>query len=262
VPFTLSHIAAALPGYRALSRLHLFTPAVIGTMVPDFHVLLPNAPDRLQTHSYWPGLLSFSLPVGLTCYALTLWLIKPAILEVVPDGPYARLHEAEDSGVPHGPSRWILAALAILAGAVTHLIWDGFTHESAPGVRMFPVLDDFGPHINGHSLQLYRWLQYGSSVLGLSAVLICLGIWLWYATPPRRHIPRRLGAVERRCWLSFYVLIPLIAAGLELWKVQFSARALATLGNKLELIAVAGMRASVLTLLLLSLIMRARLMAR
>ena len=258
MPFTLSHIAAALPVHRPLSRLRLFTPAVIGTMVPDFHLLLPDAPDRLQTHSYWPGLLSFSLPTGLICLALTLLLIKPALLEVVPDGPYVRLQESQRQPVIAGPLRWLLVIAALLGGAVSHLVWDGFTHESAAGVRMFPVLDSYAPEVNGHSLQLYRWLQYGSSAGGLLLLLVGIAIWLWHARTPFERPQRTLSALERGGWLALYLLLPLLAIGLTFWWVHLSPHALPALGSKLELIGVAGMRASAFTLVAVSLLVRAR----
>ncbi len=261
MPFTLSHIAAALPVHRPLSRLHLFTPAVIGTMVPDFHLLLPDAPDRLLTHSYWPGLPFFSLPVGLICFVLTLLLIKPALLEVVPDGPYQRLQQAERQPAMTGPLRWLLVVAAILAGAVSHLVWDGFTHENAAGVRMFPVLDSYAPEVNGHSLQLYRWLQYGSSAGGLMLLLVGIGIWLWHARTPSVRPARVLPAIERGCWLALYVLLPMLAIGLTFWRVHVSPHAFPTLGSKLELIGVAGMRATAFTLLAVSLLVRARVAA-
>jgi hypothetical protein len=50
MPFTISHIAAVLPAYRPLVRARLFTAAVIGSMVPDFGILLPGGLSRLQTH--------------------------------------------------------------------------------------------------------------------------------------------------------------------------------------------------------------------
>ena len=142
---------------------------------------------------------------------------------------------------------------------MTHLIWDGFTHERAAGVRMFPILADFGPAIDGHSLQLYRWLQYGSSVLGLGVVLIALGIWLRHATPPPMRPTRRLAALERGFWLRFYVLMPLIAMSPQFWNVHSLFQAP---GAKLTLIAETGMRASALTLVLLSLTIRVRLAAK
>jgi len=59
-------------------------------------------------------------------------------------------------------------------GAVTHLVWDGFTHEGARGIRMMPELDDWKFELHGHHLIGARLLQDGSSLLGLAIVLILL----------------------------------------------------------------------------------------
>jgi len=234
MPFTVSHIAAVLPAHRALARARVFSAAVIGSMAPDFGMLLPGSLARWQTHS-WPGLFTFCLPVGLVAYALTLLLIKPAVLEIAPDRAYARLCAA-DAAAPRRPlwRSWSYAALAIFLGAVTHLVWDAFTHEDARGVRMFPVLGELGPELEGHSLHLYRWLQYGSSILGLLAVAVAVFAWLHHA--PRAHPARRLGDIERRCWSGLYLLLPALGAALAAWHVRSPiwarwrpARALASL---------------------------------
>jgi hypothetical protein len=106
MPFTVSHIAAVLPGYRPLARAHVFTAAVIGSMVPDFGLLLPGYVPRWQTHSL-PGLITFCLPVGLLAYWLTLLLLRPAILEVLPDGAYLRLKCRTCAGVHPVGRAWL-----------------------------------------------------------------------------------------------------------------------------------------------------------
>src|SRR5665213_3023818 len=200
MPFTVSHVAAVLPAYRPLSRAHLFSAAVIGSMVPDFGMLLPVTFARWQTHSF-RALFSFCLPVGLVAYCLTQWLIKPAVLEVLPHGPYARLRAEHPSVALRSLRAWLPVVLVLLAGAVTHLVWDGFTHENAHGVRLFPQLLNYGPEMEGHSLQLYRWLQYGSSVVGLLIVAAALAQWLRHAPAPVPPPPRRLARRERGYWL-------------------------------------------------------------
>src|SRR5579862_7336781 len=122
MPFTVSHVAAVVPAYRPLTRAGVFSAAIIGAMVPDFGMLLPGSFARWQTHSLL-ALFLFCLPVGLFTYALTQTLIKPAVSEVLPDRIYARLR-AEHPAVPlRRVSTWLYAALAVLFGALTHLIW-------------------------------------------------------------------------------------------------------------------------------------------
>jgi hypothetical protein len=258
MPFTVSHVAAVLPGYRALSRAQIFSAAVIGSMVPDFGMLAPGFVARLQTHSL-PGLFSFCLPVGLAAYWLTLVLIKPAVVEIVPDGAYMRLRAADSAAPPRTLRTWLYAALAIQLGAITHLIWDGFTHENARGVRMFPVLDEYGPELDGHTLTLYHLMQYGSSVVGLMIVIGALVLWLRHAPAPPQRPRRRLRRGERFCWAGLYIALPLLGIALATWHALGLSQAGLPTAMKLESIAVAGMRASAVSLVFVSLLLRARL---
>lgn len=253
MPFTLSHVAAVVPGFRPLSRAQVFAAAVIGSMVPDFGLLLlSNTLLRLQTHSV-VGLFSFCLPVGLCAYWLTQLLIKPAVLEVVPDRAYLRLRAGHPSASITNLRHWLYAALALLFGAVTHLIWDGFTHEDARGVRMFPLLTDYGPEMAGHSLHLYGWLQYGSSILGLAVVAAALVQW-WRHAPPSIEPPqRRVALPERALWLSLYLLPPLLMIA---WSLRHSP---SRTGEVIRIVAVTGMRGALVSLLLISALIRARL---
>jgi hypothetical protein len=210
MPFTLSHVAAVVPGYRPLARAHLFSAAVIGSMAPDFGVLLPESLARWQTHSV-QALFSFCLPGGLLAWWLMQSLIKPAALEVLPDGPWARARAQHPARVPASARGWLGVACAILLGAMTHLVWDAFTHDDARGVRMLAVLDDYGPGFAGHSLRLYAWLQYGSSVLGLAVLTLALASWLRHAPAPLPAERRCLARPERLAWICAYALPPLLA---------------------------------------------------
>jgi hypothetical protein len=258
MPFTVSHIAAVLPGHRLFTRWRIFTAAVIGSMVPDFGLLVPLDMTRVQTHSLM-GLFTWSLPVGLVAYWLTILLIRPAMLEVVPDGAYAWLRAA-----PPPPSitqwrAWLYAAAALLFGACTHLAWDAFTHENARGVRMLPLLTDYGPEISGHPLHLYKWLQYGSSVIGLAVVAGALLLWLRNAPAPRRPPARRIALPERLAWLAAYVLPPLLAIA---WQVSRPWTPNMTPFNNsiaLGIVAMLGMRVAAASLLLVSALIRARM---
>jgi hypothetical protein len=258
MPFTVSHIAAVLPGYRPLTRAHVFTAAVIGSMVPDFGLLVPGFMARLQTHSL-QGLFTFCLPVGLTAYWLTLLLIRPAMIEVVPDGAYLRLRAAHPPASIRQVSAWLYAGAALLLGAATHIIWDAFTHEDARGVRMFPLLTDYGPEMAGHPLHLYRWLQYGSSLFGLAVVAAGLTLWLRHAPAPLEPPSRRISRPERVAWLSAYVLPSLLAVAWLLWRPWPAGQSPLESGRALDAVAIVGMRTAAASLLLVSCLIRTRL---
>lgn len=258
MPFTVSHVAAVLPAYRPLMRARVFSAAVIGSMVPDFGMLLPGSLSRWQTHSL-PALFLFCLPVGLAAYALTQTLIKPALTEVLPDRLYLRLHREHPPVPLRQLSTWLYAALAVLFGALTHLIWDGFTHENARGVRFLPFLTDYGPQMGGHALRLYRWLQYGSSVLGLLAVLLAVMLWVHHAPRPTSRPRRRLSPEQRHRLAALYLLLPLLALALACAVLLPLRHGVVATGAALSAVAVLLLQASALSLLLVSGLIQVRL---
>lgn len=215
MPFTVSHIAAILPAHQPLRRWGLFSAAMIGSMVPDFGFLFPGHLSRAQTHSAL-ALLTFCLPMGLAAWVVFQAVIKPAWGAVLPDRWRLRLLAEHPSAKLKDWRIWLCAAGAILAGALTHLVWDGFTHEDGRGVRMLPFLEDTGPDIAGHVLPLYRWLQHSSSLLGLMVVI--WAAWRWTRAAPAWHGPATahdgsavtlLSRRERQVWLAAYMAPPL-----------------------------------------------------
>ncbi|HEX2790387.1 MAG TPA: DUF4184 family protein [Steroidobacteraceae bacterium] len=258
MPFTVSHIAAVLPGYRLFTRANVFSAAVIGSMVPDFGMLAPGSVSRWQSHSL-EALVTFCLPVGLAIYWLTLLLIRPAVIEVVPERAYVRLRAAPPPASIRQPGAWLYAAVALLLGAGTHLIWDAFTHEDARGVRMFPLLTDYGPEMSGHPLHLYRWLQYGSSLIGLAVVAAALILWLRHAPAPLEPPVRRIARPERLAWIGAYLLPSLMVVAWLLLRPWPAGQSPFTNGAALGMVAVDGMRAAAASMLLVSVLIRARL---
>ncbi len=265
MPFTISHVAAVLPARRWLQRGGLFSAAVIGSMVPDFGLLLPLPIDRESTHSVH-ALWSFCLPVGLAAWLLYELLIRPAWAEVLPGGWRLRPRDSADAIRFAEWRAWAAVCAAILLGAITHLCWDAFTHEGARGVRMLPFLDDYyGPDLVGHPLRLYRWLQHGSSVLGLLVVMIAA--WRWThdgrSLPPPAATGRRnswagLGASERRRWLLAYLAVPAALLTASLLLTHRHHRGWYTLGEILTHLAKLGLSGAAVSLLLVSAFIRVR----
>jgi hypothetical protein len=264
MPFTISHIAAVLPGQRPLRRLGLMSAAMIGSMVPDFGMLFPWPLSRAQTHGML-ALLTFCLPTGLVAWALFQALIKPAWSAVFPDAWRLRLLAEHPKVRLSRWQVWVGAAAAILGGALTHLVWDGFTHEGGRGVRLLPLLDDSAPAIAGRVLPLYRWLQHGSSVIGLG--LVIWAAWRWTRTAesagggaPSRSgaAPAGLSGAERRAWLAAYAGLPLcLLAAVFIWRVQRVESVLSITAETTRL-AYLGVRSSCVALLGISVLIRLR----
>jgi hypothetical protein len=125
-------------------------------------------------------------------------------------------------------------------------------------VRLFPKLLNYGPDMAGHQLHLYAWLQYGSSVVGLAAVLAAIALWLHHAPRPQPPPPRRIAPAERALWIVLYLTLPLALAGLALLALLHRHVPLFS-GSALDSLGAAGMRDAAVSLVLISALIRARL---
>jgi len=223
MPFTISHAAVVLPFSRLLARWRLLSAVVVGAMVPDFGLFFPWQIGRFETHSI-AALISFCLPVGLASYWLFQYLIKTPVFEVLPEGAYARWRPFSSPADFTSFRQWILAACGVLAGAVSHLVLDAFTHDNGRGVRLIPWLEDPIVDIGTHHVRGFRLLQDGSSLVLL---VVVIG-FAWYSLRPGRQQPapgRLLRPEERRAWLlCFAVAAIVLGAAWLTWAHQWAPR--------------------------------------
>lgn len=226
-------------------------------MVPDFRVFFSGMP-RVETHSAM-ALFTFCLPIGLITYWIFQRLIRTAVLEVLPDGPYARWRPFAAPANIRSIRQWLLAACGILAGAVSHLLWDGFTHEGGRGVRMFPALDESIFEIGWRHVPAMYALQDLGSLLGLVAVLAIMGYGLRGGEQP---VPGRLVvAPERTRWVIAYVLAAAVfSVAFYLW-VRLGLQPTRSIFLRVAYFAVASLRGLAAALLLVSLVLDLRLRA-
>ena len=258
MPFTISHAAVVLPFSRLLARWRLLSAVVIGAMVPDFGLFFPWRVPRFETHSS-VALLAFCAPVGVATYWVFQYLVKTPLIELLPEGAYARWRPFSSPANFASVRQWILAAVGVLAGAVTHLVWDAFTHENARGIRMIPWLEEPVVDIGSHRVAGVRLLQDGSSLIGLIVVLGLIG----YGLRRGREAPvlqRPLPAEERRLWILTYLVL---AAALTAAWLQW-ARVGETPGHSIKAlasIAVAALRGLAMALLCTSAALSWRLRA-
>jgi len=211
---------------------------------------------RVETHSI-EALITFCLPVGLITYWVFQLLIKTPILQVLPEGPYARWHPFAAEANIRSWRQWLLAAAGVLGGAVTHLVWDGFTHDGGRGVRMFPVLDDT-IDIGSRHLPATYVLQDLGSLIGLAAVLamVCYGL----RRGPQAAVPNRLvPGGERRVWMLIYALVAVgFAAAFYIW-VRLGQPPTHSIVARVSAMAIASLRGLAAALVCVSLALDLRL---
>jgi hypothetical protein len=261
MPFTLSHPAAVLPFARLLARWHLLSAVVIGSMVPDFGRFLPWQPARFETHSA-DALLTFCLPVGLATYWMFQWLIKWPLIELFPPGAYARWRDFTTPASVESLKDWALAACGVLFGAVTHLVWDAFTHEGARGVRMFPTLEDPAVEVGGHRLAGAHLLQDANSVAGLVVVIAILAYGLRRGRPGDAAAVRRLARSERWAWICAYFATAAALSELFFLERRLAAATSIHISWGLSSAAIAALRGLAAALIVISAALNLRLRLR
>jgi len=179
MPFTLSHPAAALPLRRLLPWAPL-TALAIGSMTPDLPYFVGWDELRFRTHSL-ASVATFSMPVGFAVYmAYERWL-RAAWCDLLPAPVAARVPRRS----AHSP--WLAVASALALGALTHVLWDSFTHEDQPGVELVRALNVVVLHLLGFPVRGYNLLQHGSTLVGLALLARWLRCWL--RRTPRGELP-------------------------------------------------------------------------
>jgi hypothetical protein len=207
MPLTPAHAALAWP-LTSIPRLPV-AALVIGTLSPDFEYILRLAPSGTFAHSLL-GVGLFCVPASMLLFVLFDRAVGPALLDLLPTG--FRVHASRR--VPEGGARthlrtlaWAVPATAL--GALSHVVWDGFTHETGWVVVQVPILTtslDLPEPLP--RIPAYKLLQHGSTLFGLAALIA------WTLLTVRR-IPAESRRFEPKQRLRFLrsVAILLCASG-------------------------------------------------
>jgi len=139
---------------------------MIGSMAPDFGYFFSLESSRLVTHSF-SGLLVFALPVGLFVWLFYVHILEKATITLLGDSWHTRFARTEAMT----PALIARACIAIVVGAVTHILWDAFTHRGTFATNAVPAL--LGPTPGVRWLPIYHLLHGLSSVVGL----VVLALW-------------------------------------------------------------------------------------
>jgi hypothetical protein len=208
MPSTPSHAVLALP----FIRTPLVPAAIaIGAMTPDLPLFLRGfGVTYTFTHTYANVLWTMVLAFGL----FLIWrvVLRPAASELSPSWLARRLPtewdepaaDAATEAVGFGQRRLYipLLVLSLLIGVVSHILWDAFTHEGRAGTEVFPALaEQWGP------LQGFKWLQHGSSVIGLVIIGIWAVLWLRRSTAHADRERVLPGWVRVAWWISLPVIL-------------------------------------------------------
>lgn len=179
MPFTLSHPAAILPIRRLAGRQLVFPALVIGSLTPDAGYFVNQLAFADFAHTPLGSVVA-CIPVGLLLYLFFLGLRRPVAL-MLPN-PH------RDAMLPLCREGWpgfVLVCGSIFFGALTHLLWDSFTHKTGWMVQHIPLLKVHLVSIGNYHLLVYRLLQHVSSIAGLCLLALAYHSWIRRASGSR-----------------------------------------------------------------------------
>lgn len=190
MPFTIAHAAAALPVHAVWRRLPL-AALMAGTMAPDYAYFVPVDPELIDSHSL-PGLFLFCVPAGILVWLYFVTVLERPTLAFLPEAWRTRIAPTVLT-----TRRILAAALAVLVGAVTHVVWDFFTHSSKPLMQALPGMHDSYLDVFGPRIPVYFVLQVMSSAFGLGVLALwALSIRRKPEVPAQQCVPAFTPAVS------------------------------------------------------------------
>jgi hypothetical protein len=215
MPFTVSHAAAVLPLHRLSKHKLPLTALMVGSMAPDFGYFFSHDASRALTHSF-TGLFIFALPMGLFIWLFYVAFLEKATITLLSDRWHTRFAHTD-------AITWSLiarASIAIVLGAVTHVLWDAFTHRATFVTKAIPAL--LGPTPGFAWLPIYHLLHALSSVAGL----VILVRWARHLhRQPAKSLIRPYKVRERvRVGALWLLLGASLVAGLLDWLPYVHAR--------------------------------------
>lgn len=173
MPFTLSHTAAVLPLLKN-QRLSA-TGLVVGAMVPDFEYFLRMNVKGIYGHTLW-GILYFDVPMSIALAFLFHLVAKRNLIDNLPVFLQRRFSPARHLDfVAYFKKHYVAFCISAIIGAISHIVWDGFTHQHQYFVQALPsIYEGRVFEINGAKYPLWYVLQHISTIVGGALVA-------WYA---------------------------------------------------------------------------------
>ncbi|WP_030624682.1 DUF4184 family protein [Streptomyces sclerotialus] len=187
MPFTLSHAAAVLPALRrdGTARGPLLASALVaGSFAPDLTYFADTAVPGAMAFGEFTHTPAGVLTVDTLCAALLVgvWLLlRGPLLALLPAAwqqrGWALVRGRDWRSLSRGQLAVRFWCSAVL-GALTHIVWDAFTHPGRWGVRLLPVLQEYAG-----GWPVYAYVQYGTSAVALVALA-------WFVRSALRRAPR------------------------------------------------------------------------
>lgn len=207
MPFTFAHPAAVLPFRRYCPSVLNFPALVVGSMTPDVGYYFHNWQWAVWGHSF-VGSLTFDVPAGLLFLAVYYLSLRP-VAALLPDPHRQTVLSWKPLRKLPGLRSLAVAALSILLGSWTHIVWDGFTHANGWCVRTFSALTPTVFSIGSYNVTVWQLLQHSSTLFGLYV------LWRAYLAETADFKSAEPGSKAERLSVIGIMILPAVIASVH-----------------------------------------------
>jgi hypothetical protein len=174
MPLTSSHPAAVLP-FKRVAGLN-FAALVIGSMTPDAGYFLGLRHMAKIAH-HPDGTVLICIPTGIVLLGL-FYLLRRDLCFILPSPHRNKLTPLASRKTALTAKAFLMAALSVLIGAWTHIVWDQFTHDGTFLARHFAPWRTVLFQVGSSEVTVAYSLQYISTIAGAAILAFAYMKWL------------------------------------------------------------------------------------
>lgn len=165
MPFTFSHPAIVLPLTYFPRKWFSLTGLVIGSLTPDFEYFLRMKVQSNYSHTL-SGVFWFDLPLGILLAFIFHDIVRNKLFYNLPTFLKSKFLEFKDfNWNKYFKKNWFVVIVSVIIGALSHIFWDSFTHDSGFFVQTIPSLKNKIDFL-GIQLPIFKILQHGCTIIG------------------------------------------------------------------------------------------------
>jgi len=192
------------------------------------------ADKRIYTHS-WSGVLWIDTPLALLLTFLFHFVVRNHLINNAPISFQRRLNRyTYFNWFSYFKKRWSIIIICVVIGICSHLIWDGFTHESGYFVQHLPFLLASVP-VGSFRLEVPMLLQVLSSMMG--ALVVYYALW---------QLPVNKNITINTNYLNFWKKVSVVSV------IIFSIRLSFGISHEIEDLVIPAISAFLFALVLMS----------
>jgi len=173
MPFTFSHPAIILPLKYLPRKWFSLTGLIVGSLTPDFEYFIRMKVQSNYGHTVY-GILWFDLPLAIFLSFIFHNIIRDDLFKNVPKNIQSRiLVYVEFNWNNYFKRNWVVIIVSTLIGIISHLFWDGFTHDHGYFVNNISVLRN-SVFLFDKEIPVLKIAQHLSTLIGGIVIMVTI----------------------------------------------------------------------------------------